>query len=93
MCHFPDNYVPVALYDLRIFPVLYGTLSACRRVETGDIIIIAGEKQATRCGICFSAIINEKAFDEVKHRARQRGLSSMKAEIMSKQSAREAKKR
>ena len=37
----------------------------------------AKEKQATRSGICFSCAINEKAFDEVKQRVRQHGLSSL----------------
>ncbi|MDE6744811.1 MAG: N-6 DNA methylase [Lachnospiraceae bacterium] len=40
-------------------------------------IITAEEKQATRSGICFSAVINEKAFDEVKHGVRKHGLSSL----------------
>ena len=37
----------------------------------------AKEKQATRSGICFSCAINEKAFDEVKQRVRQHGLSNL----------------
>ena len=40
-------------------------------------IITAIEKQATRSGICFSAVINEKAFDEVKHGVRKHELSSL----------------
>ncbi|MDE6530314.1 MAG: hypothetical protein K2K96_06005 [Lachnospiraceae bacterium] len=40
-------------------------------------IITAVEKQATRSGICFSAVINKKAFDEVKHRVRKHELSSL----------------
>lgn len=39
-------------------------------------IITAGEKQATRRDICFSAVINEKTFDEVQHGTRKHGLSS-----------------
>lgn len=39
-------------------------------------ILIAKEKQAARSGICFSAISNEKAFDEVKQGVRKHELSS-----------------
>lgn len=39
-------------------------------------ILIAKEKQATQSGICFSAISNEKAFDEVKQGVRKHELSS-----------------
>ncbi len=49
-------------------------------------IITAKEKQAQRGlrarVICFSAVINEKAFDEVKQRVR-RGLRTRKHELSS----------
>lgn len=44
--------------------------------ENYDIITVE-EKQAARSGICFSAVINEKAFDEVKHGVRKHELSSI----------------
>ena len=50
--------------------------SGCFPVQIYDIIT-AKEKQAARSGICFSAVNNEKAFDEVKQRARKRGLASL----------------
>ena len=38
---------------------------------------VAEKKSATDGGNYFSAIINEKAFDEVKQEVRQHGLSSL----------------
>ncbi|MDE5931000.1 MAG: hypothetical protein K2H40_00740 [Lachnospiraceae bacterium] len=32
-------------------------------------IITAKEKQATRSGICFSAVVNEQTSDEIGHKA------------------------
>ena len=46
-------------------------------IENADDIITAEEKQATRSGICFSAVINEQAPDEIGQRARKRGLASL----------------
>ena len=39
--------------------------------------MIAGEKQAARSVICFSAIINEQISDEIGYGARQRGFASL----------------
>ena len=39
-------------------------------------IIIAGEKQATRSGICFSAMVNEQTSDEI-------GQEALKARVAS----------
>ena len=41
---------------------------------------VAEKKSATEGDICFSAIINEKAFDEVKQEVRKHGLSSVHCE-------------
>ncbi|MDE7339892.1 MAG: hypothetical protein K2N80_04925 [Lachnospiraceae bacterium] len=39
------------------------------RLKSFRDIIIAGEKQATRSGICFSAMVNERTSDEIGQEA------------------------